>query len=622
MEKKKIVLQIVKHLGGVTNIISATNCMTRLRVTVCDDEPVNIEKIKATESVLEVINDRAAYYEIVVGPGNSRVYADICHDIGIPATAAFSADKGCESKNGEKDIKNGHSKANVRDKLKIIGEIFVPLIPGVITAGLCAGFASLLTQIVPGYKEIAVWNVIYQLLSMGNIAFMTYITGWAGYRAAERFGATPILGGMLGLITSLSGIDEIALTLGLYNAESPLQSVLKSGKGGVLAVICGVFFLSRIEKFIRRRMPASLDTVVTPMIAFILCSVPYILVVMPAFGYVSTGIVWLFGNVCMSESVIVRMAVGYVASALFLPMVATGMHHGMVALYSVQLQELGYVTLYPALCMAGAGQVGASIALYRKAMGLGHKKLCSVIRGSLPAGLLGIGEPLIYGVTLPLGQPFITAGLGAGFGGAFVMAFRVASTTWGPSGLTGIFVMTAGKGGTVFSMAMYVVGLLISYAMSYIITMLFIKNERVAEALGGIPLEGIGRGSAATKKTPAADTSFTGAEEAFFEDAGTHRRVEHGEAVEFGDGISVQLEHVIQDPIGIHARPAGEFVNIVNDTGCDVSVECNGKIASGKSVVELMMLNASGGSRIVVTVKGSNAGSACNMIKKFMNARL
>ena len=262
--------------------------------------------------------------------------------MGIPASGG-AANTAIE--NNEKPDKNGHGKTSFRDKLKIIGEIFVPLIPGVITAGLCAGFASLLTQLVPGYKDIAVWNVIYQLLSMGNIAFMTYITGWAGYRAAERFGATPILGGMLGLITSLSGIDEIAAALGLYNAEAPLQSILKSGKGGVLAVICGVFIISVIEKFIRKRMPASLDMVVTPLIAFILCSVPYILVVMPAFGYVSTGIVWLFGNVCMSESLIVRMAVGYVAAALFLPMVATGMHHGMVALYSVQLQELGYMPI-------------------------------------------------------------------------------------------------------------------------------------------------------------------------------------------------------------------------------------------------------------------------------------
>lgn len=107
----------------------------------------------------------------------------------------------------------------------------------------------------------------------------------------------------------------------------------------------------------------------------------------------------------MSESLIVRIIAGYVSTALFLPMVAMGMHHGLVALYSVQLETFGYVTLYPALAMAGAGQVGAAVAIYFKAKKCGNTRLKNVITGALPAGLLGIGEPLIYGVTLPWASP-------------------------------------------------------------------------------------------------------------------------------------------------------------------------------------------------------------------------
>ena len=153
------------------------------------------------------------------------------------------------------------------------------------------------------------------------------------------------------------------------------------------------------------------------------------------------------------------------------------MHHGLVALYSVQLQELGYVTLYPALAMAGAGQVGAALALWKKAKKTGNNDLCSVIAGALPAGLLGVGEPLIYGVTLPLGKPFLTAGLGAGFGGAFVMVMHVASTTWGASGLLATFVMTGGPGGSARSVLFYLVGLVISYIGGYLITNAFYREE-------------------------------------------------------------------------------------------------------------------------------------------------
>lgn len=101
---------------------------------------------------------------------------------------------------------------------------------------------------------------------------------------------------------------------------------------------------------------------------------------------------------------------GYIATVIFLPMVAMGMHHGLVALYTVQPANIGYVTLYPALAMAGAGQVGAAVAIYLKCKKLGNERMQRVIKGALPAGVLGVGEPLIYGVTLPLGRPFLTAG--------------------------------------------------------------------------------------------------------------------------------------------------------------------------------------------------------------------
>lgn len=368
----------------------------------------------------------------------------------------------------------------IQKALRIIGDIFVPMLPGIICAGLCGGFASLLAQVMPNYAENSLWAFIYQILTLVNTAMMTYLTAWAGYRATERFGGTPILGGMLGMITSLEGINRISAILGLYNQAVPLDSVLCSGKGGVLAVIVGALLIAYVEKAIRFVMPKSVDVIFTPLITMLVCVIPYIFFIMPLFGYASGGIVWLFGRACLSENILVRAVSGYIAAALFLPLVAAGMHHGLVALYSVQLQELGFVTLYPALAMAGAGQVGAALALWKKAKRVGNKDLCSAIAGALPAGLLGVGEPLIYGVTLPLGKPFLTAGLGAGFGGAFIMLTQVASTTWGPSGLLGAFVMTAGQGGPGRSILFYLIALVISYIGGYLITDAFYKESSLA----------------------------------------------------------------------------------------------------------------------------------------------
>ena len=370
-------------------------------------------------------------------------------------------------------------KHGLRNGLKTIEDIFIPLLPGIICAGLCGGVASLISQTVPGYADHKVWQFIYQILSMINTSVMTFLTAWAGYRASEQFGGTPILGGMLGMITSMEGINVISSILGLYNNEVPLDSVLRSGKGGVLAVIVGAILIANAEKAIRSLMPRAVDIVFTPVITMIVCLIPYIVLIMPLYGYISEGIVWLFGRACLSQNIFIRAISGYLAAACFLPLVATGMHHGLIALYSVQLEELGYVTLYPALAMAGAGQVGAAIALWRKAKKAGNTDFCAVIAGALPAGLMGVGEPLIYGVTLPLGRPFLTAGLGAGFGGAFTMLTQVASTGWGPSGLLGAFMMTAGKGGSVRSILFYLIGLGISYLGGYAVTNLFYREEEL-----------------------------------------------------------------------------------------------------------------------------------------------
>jgi PTS system sucrose-specific IIC component len=194
---------------------------------------------------------------------------------------------------------------------------------------------------------------------------------------------------------------------------------------------------------------------------------------MPISGFVSDGLIYVLELLVSSEIPAVSIISGYILSAIFLPMVLLGLHHGLIPIYAVQLETFGGVSLFPVLAMAGAGQVGAAIAIYFKAKRAGNNKLQQIISGALPAGVLGIGEPLIYCVTLPLGKPFITAGLGAGFGGAYVMLSKVLAGAWGPSGLAAIPLMQSG------SMLNYILGLLISYIGGFIITYLFIKEQDV-----------------------------------------------------------------------------------------------------------------------------------------------
>ena len=615
---KKNTALMIEYLGGAGNIVSVTNCMTRVRTVVKDEHLVDEKNIQNMGDVLGLVHDRDCSYEIVVGPGKSRKYADQFHEMGLKASADEAGKATADWQKNKADLRSKQKGSRLKSGLKLLGDIFVPLIPGIITAGLCAGFAGLIAQAVPGYDSIKVWNIIYNLLTLVSVSFMTYLTAWAGYRAAERFGVTPILGGMLGMITSLDGINTIAQLLGLYDEQNPLSSILRSGKGGVLAVIVGVFLLSIVEKKIRSKMPESIDVIFTPLLSLLICTVPYILVIMPLLGYVSSGIVWVFSQLCLSSSIVVRIIAGYTSAALFLPLVAAGMHHGMVALYTVQLQELGYITLYPALAMAGAGQVGACIALWIKAKRVGNKSLCSVIAGALPAGFLGIGEPLIYGVTLPLGKPFITAGLGAGFGGALVMAAEVASTTWGPSGLLGIFVMTDGPCGAVKSALIYLAGLIISYICAFIITSIFYSEKELLPET-------------------ADETQVSLRTE---ELVGAYQTVRHGDPICLGgtgpDGVAQQnaaqqnaapsgtasFEYVVNDPIGLHARPAGRLAEIAKNYDCKITLTADGKTVSATSPIEMMNLGISKGTKVIVSAEGQRAQIAIRDLKKYMEETL
>jgi len=482
MTNEQLVQEILKGVGGKDNVKSATNCMTRLRVHVKNDGEIKDAELKGIEGVLGIVHDQTGYIEVVIGPGKVRKCADICKEMGIPVSTEGGMAAGEDWKANKAAVKAGQKESKVKALLKTFGEIFVPLIPGVIAAGLCAGIATLIGQLAPNYAEIPVLAVIYHILTLINTAFMTYLTAWAGYRAAEKFGGTPVLGGMLGMITTLGNINDISMIVGLYNEAQPLDAILRAGRGGVLAAVIGVWVMCKIEKAIRSKMPDALDIVFTPVLTLIITLIPYIFIVMPLTGLISTALVKIVGAVALSDSAVVRMLSGYLGAALFLPMVAMGMHHGLVALYTVQLDTFGAVYLYPALAMAGAGQVGAAIAIWMMCKKTGNKRLSSVITGALPAGILGVGEPLIYGVTLPMGKPFITAGLGAGFGGAFVNLMQVASTTWGPSGLLGCFVMTAGASSAAMSILYFVIGLVISYIMGFVFTKIFVKPEEVAAA--------------------------------------------------------------------------------------------------------------------------------------------
>lgn len=482
MTNEDLSKKIIELVGNADNVKNAENCMTRLRVDVIDGSKINEDNLKSTDGILGVVMG-SDNVQIVLGPGKAKKISDLVNkylkesgtDNKPPKEDKGSMELGNWEENKAKN-KAKHKDNAVKRFLKLIGEIFVPLIPALIASGLFNGLASLIkTSVDISAAGNEFWNLTYLIFSVIGGSFITYIAIFTGINTAKQFGATTCLGGMIGAMSIMTQIDSISKILGLYNPDVPLNSILTTGKGGIIGVIFGVWLLSIIEKWLHKVIPDMLDLVLTPLISMLIMSVIFILIVMPLTGYVSDGLMFVLNFLIDSSNPIIQVISGFILAALFLPMVMLGIHQGLIPIYTIQLQATGYITLFPVLAMAGGGQVGAAIAIYLKARKVKNHTIKKVIAGALPSGVLGVAEPLIYGVTLPMGKPFITAGLGAGFGGAWCMLTHVAATSFGPSGLVAILIMQPN------SMLNFFLGLVISAIAGFILTQIFIKDSDVAK---------------------------------------------------------------------------------------------------------------------------------------------
>ncbi|MFP4020387.1 MAG: PTS transporter subunit EIIB, partial [Halanaerobium sp.] len=238
MSNQDLVKEIVQKLGGKDNIAAAANCMTRLRIDLKDDSKVNIKDLKAVEGVMGVVEDETL--QIIVGPGTAKKCLDILKsDYNISSNLEVGEDW----KKNKAAVKGGQKQSKLKKGLKTIGKIFIPLIPAIIAAGIFNGFAGLITNLqnTGGLPTTDFWNATQLILSLLGGSFLGYLAIFTGVNAAKQFGATEGLGGMLGALTIMEQITEISQIFGMYDAEVPLNSILTTGKGGIIGVIVGVY---------------------------------------------------------------------------------------------------------------------------------------------------------------------------------------------------------------------------------------------------------------------------------------------------------------------------------------------------------------------------------------------
>ena len=343
------------------------------------------------------------------------------------------------------------------DRFSFLSRIFSPVFPGFITAGLCAGFSALLTQIFPSLEGC----ILIRMLNLVNEAFSTYIPVYTGWQAARVFGGDAVLGALLAMVTMMDDISVLSSFL-----PDCLSFLIQPGSGGVLASIAGAYVLSRLEKSFSKVIKPALNNIFTPLLSFLVVLIPYVFILMPFFSFISQILCSFVSFLFSADNVVIR-----------------GLNYAFVALYLVQLEESGSISLYPVLAMAGASQVGMAVAVMLKSGKAGRNDLRNIAASGIIPGLLGVGAPLMYGVSLLHSKLFLCACAGAGFAGSFIALTSVASTGWGPSGLLAIPLMTAGNSSPLMSVACYVGGLGISFICGFIITCIFVRGESLSSLI-------------------------------------------------------------------------------------------------------------------------------------------
>lgn len=348
--------------------------------------------------------------------------------------------------------------------------IFTPLIPGFIAVGLLLGFATLAEQVFvlenahPNASLVALIGYM-KVFSKGMFTFLSILIG---YNAQKAFGGSGVNGAIIASLFVLGYNPEA--TSGVYAGISTFFGHSIDPRGNIIGVLIAAILGAWVERQVRRVMPANLDMILTSAVTLLIMGAVTFTVIMPIGGWLFTGMSWLFlhlnGNPFGSA----------VLAGLFLLAVMFGVHQGFVPVYFALVDAQGFNSLFPILAMAGAGQVGAALALFWRAKR--DSLLRTQIKGAIIPGFLGIGEPLIYGVTLPRMKPFVTACLGGACGGFFVgliawLGLPVGlNTVFGPSGLVALPLMTSGSG-IYAGMAVYAGGLAVSYLCGFVLTWLF-----------------------------------------------------------------------------------------------------------------------------------------------------
>lgn len=445
MNIENIARQLVPLLGGAENIASAAHCATRLRLVLVDDSKADKEAINKLEGVKGCFSN-AGQIQVIFGTGLvNKVHA------------AFIAAAGIGESSKSEAANIAAKKLNPFQRIaRLLSNIFVPIIPAIVASGLLMGLLGLMKT----NQWVSPDNALYIMLDMCSSAAFIILPILIGFTAAKEFGGNPYLGATLGgilthpALTNAWGVAAGFNTMNFFGLEVAMIGY----QGTVFPVLLAVWFMSVLEKQLRKVVPNALDLIITPFLTVIISGFVALLVIGPVGRLLGDGISLLLSTLITQAGWIA----GLIFGGLYSVIVITGIHHSFHAVEAGLLgnPNIGVNFLLPIWAMANIAQGGACIAVWFKT---NDAKIKAITIPSGFSAMLGITEAAIFGINLRYGKPFIAALIGGAAGGAWVVGSHVYMTAVGLTAIPGIAIVQAG------SIMNYIIGLVIAFVISLLL---------------------------------------------------------------------------------------------------------------------------------------------------------
>ena len=456
MDYRKSAQDVLRLIGGKENLISAAHCATRLRLVIADNKKCNKEALDDVDGVKGVF-EASGQLQIIFGTGVvNKVYDEFIALAGVSAAS-------------KEDVKQAAaSKANIFQRfIKMLGDIFVPIIPAIVASGFLMGIMNTLDFMnSSGIIAINTSGSLYVFATLFANTAYTFLPILIAVSAAKVFGGNPFLGAVIGMIMihpSLQNAWTVA-TEGVQATQSVfggLYSIDMVGyQGHVIPVIIAVWVMCFIEKRLHKVVPAMFDLFVTPLVSVFVTGYLTLAVIGPVFVTVENGVLngiqWLIS---------VPFGIGsFIMGALYAPTVVMGIHHMYTIIDLGQLSMYGLTFWLPLASAANIAQGAACLAVGVKSKKQKNKSLC------LPSALsafMGITEPAIFGVNIRFFRPFIAGCIGGACGAMYASVAHLGASG---TGVTGIFGILLCLNMPIAYIIMFLISAGVAFGVSWLIT--------------------------------------------------------------------------------------------------------------------------------------------------------